>query len=170
MALGRLVLDDGAMSTASTLPPPSGPPAPAPAAAFPPATPVLTARWLGLLGGGLVALASLIVGFGGRELLGAYGPAAGLAGAAVSSCFASMRMRSSAPVVGAVLAHLARLVAAIAGAAAVAGATSWTAVPASAGVAAAAASIGWSLGGRWGVAALRTVAVGAIAMSLAAVT
>lgn len=173
MAAGAEVLDDGRMSTASTLPPPTGPAAPPPsteAVAPPPAPPVLTARWLGLLGGGLVAVASLIVGFGGRELLGAYGPAAGLTGAAAASWFASTRMRTAAPVVAAVLSHLARLVAAIAAAAVVAGSTSWTAVPAAAGVAAGVASFGWRLGGRWARTALQTVAVGGVAMSVAAET
>ena len=117
-----------------------------------------------------MAVASLIVGFGGRDLLGAYGPAAGLAGAAAASWFASTRMRTAAPVVGAVLVHLARLVGAIAVAATVAGAAPWTVVPAAAGVAAGVASIGWSLGGRWGRSGLLTVTVGGIAMSIAAET
>jgi hypothetical protein len=171
------------MSPSTPLPPPtllpplqcrpthSTPPPPPPSGPEPPkADEPAVAMWLAVLGSGLVATAALIVGFAGRDTLGAAGPAAGLSGAAAATLFSSRRLRAAAPTVADVLAHLSRLVAAVAVAAGSAAVLPWPWVTAVFGVTVGIATVGWTLGGRWARGVLHTLATGSVLVTVAATT
>lgn len=177
MAQTEADLDDCPMTWAPPPPtdrvsaPPTSPPSPASSAAPPDErAPWPIASWLSLIGSALVALAALIVGFTGRNTLGALGPAGGLLVASGITWIAGRRLIGSAPTVGRVLDHLARLEAAVTVTALVPVFAPWPTVVAVFGLTIGAASVRWQLGGHWSRTTMRAVAIGALLVAVAAQT